>query len=356
MKQSLDPPLFASEQRLRAAFECGLGQLLDHGGLNHFIVVLANASFAAPLLARLRDRLWAQYESLGDELRASLRGGQRIAADDDDLLVFLKIAAVGLDQLALTEQRESGCWEVQFNPLRSFRPLRESGHVMHSIHTPFDEQGFHFNKSFMAQETIWSGEFLGRAIDLFYNKYPFADLHGLLVPDRQQCLPQYMTWDVHEYVWRLVRHLGRSLPGVRLGYNALSAFASVNHLHLQFCVRGRPLPVEHRRWRHQGGERVYPVDCVLCGNADQAWSFIAQLHEQNTAYNLLYAPGRMYCLPRKKQGHFPLPEWSNGFSWYELCGGMITFNRQAFQSLSDTGIGSQLALAGVTERERPDTG
>ena len=190
MVQPLDPPLFASEQSLRTAFERGLGQLLDRGGLSHLILTLANASFAAPLLTGLRDRLWAQYQSLGDELRASLRGGQRVAADDDDVLVFLKIAAVGFDRLELTEQREAGCWEVQFNPLRSFRPLRESQRALHSIHMPFDGQGFHFNKPFMLQETIWSGELLGQTTDLFYNKYPFVDLHSLLVPDRQQCLPQ----------------------------------------------------------------------------------------------------------------------------------------------------------------------
>ena len=119
-----------------------------------------------------------------------------------------------------------------------------------------------------------------------------------------------MTWDAHEYVWRLVQYLGRSMPGVRVGYNALGAFASVNHLHLQLCVRDRPLPVEHGCWRHHGGERAYPVDCLVCSSADQAWGVIAQLHEQNTAYNLLYAPGRLYCLPRKKQGEFPLAEWS----------------------------------------------
>ena len=68
------------------------------------------------------------------------------------------------------------------------------------------------------------------------------------MPDRQRCLPQYLVWEVHEYTWRLVQHLGKSLPGVRVGYNALGAFASVNHLHLQLFVRQQPLPIEHRRW------------------------------------------------------------------------------------------------------------
>jgi len=353
MRTSSGAPPFDSEQVLRSAFERGLGTLLDIGGLNHFILVLANASFAAPLFAALRDRLSAQYHVLHRSLREALQAGHRIDEADDDLLVFLKIATLGLDQLQVTEQRAVGCWEVQFNQLRSFRPLRDSQRLLHSIHMPFDAQGFHFNKPFLQQEILWSGQLLGETIDLFYNKYPFVELHGLLVPDRQRCLPQYLVWELHEYVWRLVQHLGRSLPAVRVGYNALGAFASVNHLHLQLFVRQQPLPVEHRRWHHNGGETPYPVDCLVCGSADHAWSLIDRLHEQNHAYNLLYTPGRMYCLPRSKQGAVTLPEWSSGFSWYELCGGMITFNRQAFSSLSEAGITRQLALAASTDSEQP---
>ncbi len=354
MTRLSDPPLFDSEPSLRSAFEQGLGKLLDIGGLNHFVLVLANASFGAPLFAALRERLWKQYQVLHGSLRAALQDGQRIDAADDDLLVFLKIVTLGLDQLQITEQRAEGCWEVQFNQLRSFRPLRDSQRTLHAIHMPFDAQAFHFNKPFLQQEIIWSGELLGETVDLFYNKYPFVDLHGLLVPDRQRCLPQYLVWEVHEYVWRLVGHLGRTLPGVRVGYNALGAFASVNHLHLQVFIRHEPLPVEHRHWRHNGGASAYPVDCLVCDSADGAWSLINRLHEENRAYNLLYTPGRLYCLPRRKQGEFALADWSNGFSWYELCGGMITFNREAFASLSEARITRALGLAACTDLAPPN--
>jgi len=340
-----DPLPFRCEQTLRSVFEQGLGKMLAKGGLNHFILALANASFSATLFAALRERLQDEYRVLYQSLRATLQTGQRIDEADDDLLVFLKIATLGLDQLQVTEHRAAGRWEVQFNQLRSFRPLRDSQRALHAIHMPFDEQGFHFNKPFLRHEIIWSGELLGETIDLFYNKYPFVELHGLLVPERQRCLPQYLTWDVHEYVWRLVRHLGRSLAGVRVGYNALGAFASVNHLHLQLFVRQRPLPVEHRRWSHNGGASAYPVDCLVYDDAERAWQLIERLHEQNQAYNLLYAPGQMYCLRRRKQGEFELPAWSSGFSWYELCGGMITFSREAFSSLTEAQITDQLALA-----------
>ena len=345
MTRLADSSPFGSEQALSSAFEQGLARLLSKGGLNHFILALANASFSRLLFTALSERLRDEYRLLCRSLRAALESGQRIDEADDDLLVFLKIATLGLEQLQLTEQRSAGCWEVQFNQLRSFRPLRDSQRLLHSIHMPFDEQAFHFNKPFLRHEVIWSGELLGETIDLFYNKYPFVDLHGLLVPQRQRCLPQYLLWDVHEYVWRLVQHLGRRLPGVRVGYNALGAFASVNHLHLQLFVRQRALPVEHAGWVHNGGARRYPVACLVCDEPEPAWRLIERLHEQNHAYNLLYTPARMYCLPRRKQGEFALPAWSSGFSWYELCGGMITFNRQAFSSLSEALITDRLGLA-----------
>jgi len=41
----------------------------------------------------------------------------------------------------------------------------------------------------------------------------------------------------------------------------------------------------------------------------------------------------------------PLAAWSNGFSWYEMCGGMITFNHEDFTTLNAQQIIADLALA-----------
>jgi ATP adenylyltransferase/5',5'''-P-1,P-4-tetraphosphate phosphorylase II len=234
---------------------------------------------------------------------------------------------------------------VQFNHLRSFRPLRNSQRPMTSIKAAFDAQGFNFNKPFLQQEMLWSGELLGHHFSLYYNKYPFVDLHSLLVPEPERCLPQYHLREMHTFVWDLVQWLSGALPGARIGYNALGAFASVNHLHYQLFVRDRPLPVEHAAWAHNGGNDPYPVDCRWFVSADEAWRFIEQLHAQNEAYNLLYTSAGMYCMPRKKQGGFPLADWSNGFSWYEMSGGMITFNHTDFTALQEQNISDGLSLA-----------
>lgn len=329
--------LFSSKAAYRDRFEQGLDRLLDEGGLNLFILVAANASFEAHLWEALSPRLGARF----DALLAGLHGGEA----EDDMDVFRKISDIGMEALQPTRHRAIGPWEAQFNQLRSFRPLRNSDRPMDSIQAPFDAETFNFNKPFMQQETIASGDLLGRQVDLYYNKFPFVELHSLLVPDREQCYPQYLFEDMHHYVWRLVEQISETLPGARIAYNALGAYASVNHLHLQLFVREQAMPVEYAQWTHNGGSQNYPVDCCLFDNPEAAWQQIAQWHERNIAYNLLYAQGRLYCLPRQKQGGFDLPEWSSGFSWYELCGGMITLNRNHWAGLDETGIAAELARA-----------
>lgn len=337
--------LFGSPEAFRQAFEAGLMHLLEQGGLNLFILVTANASFEPSLFNRLRARLTSTYSDMLVKLQAAYTQGGNVDEADDDLLVFLKMAAIGFEKLAITESRQAGIWEVQFNHLRSFRPMRNSQRPMNSIHAPFDEHGFNFNKPFIQQETLWSGNVCGQEFDLYYNKYPFVEQHSLLVPARKDCLPQYHVDEMHTFIWNLVELLSPTLPGLRIGYNALGAFASVNHLHFQLFVRDRELPVERENWVHNGGSEPYPVDCRCYEDADAAWEAIERLHRDNQAYNLLYSARGMYCMPRKKQGDFQLAEWSNGFSWYELCGGMITFNRQDFLSLQPGRIFSDLSLS-----------
>lgn len=344
-----DAELFSSPQAFRRGFEGGLARLLEAGSLNLFILAAANAGFDARLFDVLRARLLEAFEAHRALLRTVFTEGGVVDEADDDLLVFLKMASIGFDALKLTEQRRAGAWEVQFNHLRSFRPLRNSQRPMTSIRAPFEEQGFNFNKPFIQQEALWSGDLLNTRCDLYFNKYPFVDLHTLLVPERERCLPQYHSEDMHVFIWQLVRQLSARLPGIRVGYNALGAYASVNHLHYQLFVRADSLPVEHGCWRHNGGGEHYPVDCLVFTDVGEAWRHIEKLHAGNEAYNLLYTPERLYCMPRRKQGDFPLAEWSSGFSWYEMCGGMITFNHRHYSQLQAEQIDVQLRRARLTD-------
>ena len=93
--------------------------------------------------AATAEGLAALYDALSTEYVEALSSGKPVQAVEEDLLVFLKLHAVGFARLQHTETRHAGPWEVQFNQLRSFRPRRIATQVPQSLHSPFDEAGFH---------------------------------------------------------------------------------------------------------------------------------------------------------------------------------------------------------------------
>lgn len=329
-----------SRESLCGAFEAGLIRLSTDDSLGAFILACANAN-AEPLLhERLSGHLAARFEEL-----LALRAQRTPAGDDlgDDEAVFAQLAALGFCALLPAQHRRAGRFEIQFNQLRSFRPSRGSTRPVVTIRAPFDPDGFHFNREFLRKEVLWAGPLLGTEVVLLYNKYPFVAMHGLLVPQPQRSLPQYLDRPHHDYLWSLTESLAGGLPGIGFGYNAFGAFSSVNHLHFHFFVRDEPLPVESPHWRHNGGREQYPGDCVVLTDAAQAWAFIEELHAGDVAYNLLYRPGRLYALPRRKQGSYRHSEWTCGFSWYEMAGGVITFQRSHYESLDEAAVARELA-------------
>ncbi len=334
---------FDSLETFQHAFTSGLSALLQKGGLGPFILVCANASFDKRIEEATAEGLAALFKSLSAEYVDALSNGKPINVVEEDLLVFLKLHAVGFERLQATETRQAGPCEVQFNQLRSFRPKRITTQVPQSLHMPFDEAGFHFNKPFMQKEAFWAGKLNNRHATLYYNKYPFADFHGLLVPERESCLPQFLTEAHHCYLWEVTQELAGTLDGVGFGYNSLGAFASVNHLHFQMFVKPAGLLVMNADWQHNGGKTPYPTSCAAFDTPAAAWEYLSGLHEKNTPYNLLYSKGLLYVFPRKKQGCYTQPDWTSGFAWLEMAGGMITFNRESYVNLDQEIISQELS-------------
>lgn len=334
---------FSSLPSFQRAFTAGLSGLLQKGGLGPFILVCANASFDRRVQEATADALASVFRELSREYVGAFADGKPVQAVEEDLLVFLKLHAIGFERLKPTEMRHAGPWEVQFNQLRSFRPKRIASQVPPGLRVAFDEAGFHFNKPFMQKEAFWAGELCGREATLYYNKYPFTDFHGLLVPERESCLPQFLTEAHHHYLWQTALELARTLPGTGFGYNSLGAFASVNHLHFQMFVKPAGFPVMQGDWQHNGGKLAYPAQCAAFDTPDAAWAYLSELHLDDVPYNLLYSAGRQYVFARKKQGTYAQPDWTGGFSWHELAGGMITFNRDDYENLGEQDIAHELA-------------
>lgn len=343
------PPVFSSLAAFRQAFADGLHAMLHrHAGLGVYILVLANAANDPALWPRLRDALAERHYHHAALISTALRQGRAVNEPEDDLMVFLKLMAIGFENLNLADARQAGPWEVQFNPLRALRPPRASGAKVEGLRQPFNPNGFHFDKPFLAKEVFWQGELLGEDVSLLYNKFPFIPLHGLVVPSKAAGLPQYLTPHWHGYAWDITQTLGARIAGFGLGYNSLGAYASVNHLHFQSFVREAPLPLLSPAWRHNGGDIGYPVVCQVFDDAISAWQCLDELHERGAAYNLVYLPGRLYVLARRHQSQAsgaPTDlQTSLGVNpgWYELAGGVTAYARQDFARLEAQGIVEEL--------------
>ena len=337
------PAPFSSEESLRQAFVSGLSRLLNQPGLGVYILAHANASFDGGIFEELQIPLRRRFQQLAQECRESLSNGRDLSGAADDQTVFLKLMAIGFDGVKLTEFRRESEWELQFNHIRAFRPPRMSEVAVSGIHQPFNPDGFHFNKPFLRKEVFWSGELQGLEVELLYNKFPFAPMHGLLVPERRSREPQYLSRPYHQYVWSLTQAMAECLPGVGFAFNSYGAYASVNHLHFQMFVRKNPLPLAEARWRHNGGDEAYPIGCEAYTSAGQAWERLEALHNTETSYNLVYLPGRLFCLPRRTQGSYTHSPWTNGFAWYETSGGITTFNRNDYVTLDGATIEAEIA-------------
>lgn len=339
------PSPFISPESLQQGFAEGLAVMLEnHRGLGVYILVLANAAYDPTLWAQLSPALSVRHAELFAAITETLRHGQKLSEPDDDLLVFLKLHTIGFDHLGTMESRHAGSWDVFFNPIRALRPPRISGLKFERLLRPFDATGFHFNLAFLARETFWEGELAGKAARLLYNKFPFARLHGLLVPEPLRQMPQFLTPELHGWAWDLCAQ--SSVPGLCLGYNSYGAGASVNQLHFQSFVQTSPLPVQDPRFIHNSGRQPYPLSCQRFSDPVDAWLELDQLHQNNSPYNLIYSKGCLHLVARVPQDSGKLSAQSRGHGWSEMSGAVTLFSREAYEGFTAEEFEAELARFG----------
>lgn len=328
-----------NQQTYRDTFIKGLNRLLDSSSLGVFILVLANASYDSSIFSIMKRHLRNRFRELSLASQEKHINNQSTPESPEDLGIFQHLCVLGFDGLQLTKFRKTGPWEVQFNQLRALRPPRMSREQIRTLCVPFDAASFNFNKPYLRKEIIWEGDLLGEHCRLLYNKFPFANLHSLLVVNPSAEKPQFLQPEDHYYIWRLGEEVAHNNPGIGFGYNSYGAFASVNHQHFQMFVRDQNVyPVEEKNWLHNNGETNYPLLCRKYSTPEKAWEYLDMLHKENQYYNLLYRPGILYVLSRARQGSYQRAPWTSGFAWAETMGHITTFTMDDFLRLDTESI------------------
>jgi hypothetical protein len=322
---------FQSSDIFRQFFIDQLAQMLEHEQLGVFILVLANALSRKQIHQSLTGALQQRFEQLSTQL-ASLPDTQMQRIPADDLDVFRALERIGLETLSTAEARNAGCWQLQYHPLRRLRPARNSARTVTRLKQPFDAQAFHFNKPFLRKETLWQGEIASADVRLLYNKFPFADFHGLMVIDGEACKPQFLQQADCVAAQQVFERLSNK-TALGMAYNSLGAYASVNHQHWQTFLSGKAYPVENRQWQHNGGAQNYPLEVEVYASLLQAWTEIDRLQQHDIAFNLFIRGAKTWLIKRRRQGDYIHSDWTGGFAWSETAGALMTTRREDFLTL-----------------------
>ena len=337
---------FASAKTLAAAFDDGLRRMLADDGLGAFILVLANAVSDPATFERFRPLLTQSYADWCERFDSNHVLAADAPADDAD--VFRRLREHGFERLMPSRSRHVGPWELQFNPVRAFRPPRMSTHAVRELYAPFDSQAFHFDRAYLRPEILWEGRLLSFPVRVLFNKFPFAERHALLALDPEAHQPQHLTADALDLIWRIAEVLCHGLPGIGIAYNAYGAYASVNHLHFQLFVRSDDdYPIERFYWRHNGGDRPYPLAVKVFDDVGSLLEAVQRLQLGNQAFNLLIRRGRAYLVERLRQGQYRHSTWTGGFAWSEVCGAVTVFDEDVFEELREPDLNAEFERLAV---------
>ena len=323
--QDLIDPIFQSNKDFNNAFASGLDKILENDELGVFILVLANAIYDENIWRELKPKLIKKFEHLKTK---------ELSGAADDIEVFQKLSVINLDDLNTTQIKQIGEFELQYNPLRALRPKRMSNVVTKGMSQNFDANSFNFNKDFLQKEMFYKGKFFGKQISIFYNKFPFANQHGLVVVEPEKQHPQLLTYELHQFAWMMANAIGLSIKGFTLAYNSYGAYASVNHFHLQCFVRNTPLPIE--------SVEKYVLVNHWFGSVNDAWEFIEALHRDEQPYNLIYRENKILIIVRKRQDDYKHSDWTAGYAWYEACGGVSLSSINNFNNLEKQDLKAEL--------------
>ena len=342
--------VLSSSTLYKQAFEQGISTILQNRTAGTFILACANIFQHPEMFDKNRQILRDVYQHIENYYNTCRIQNQRPDDSADDITVMEKILEIGLDNLEPLQSRRvetaDAVYQLSFNQLRSFRPERMSTASDITLNTPFQPDGFHFNKPFLRKEIFSEGEYKGRHISLLYNKFPFVRYHALLVADKSQQHNQYLSKDYLDYIFELQTSTQKMIPELVVTYNSLGAGASVNHLHFQVFLEASPLPLFSEKFIHNGGTVPYPAPCIVFTDIDHCWGFIQELHKKNTPFNLLFKAERLYCLPRKITSGNQSGINLSMSGWSEIAGTFTMSKEDVFKNITAEELSNVISILG----------
>ena len=209
------------------------------------------------------------------------------------------------------------------------------------------------------------------------NVSPIEYGHVLLVPRALSRLPQQLAPDTLRLALSFAEEAAN--PYLRVGYNSMGAFATINHLHFQAYYLDAPFPLERAptaplaggaergRWGSVGVLRVlrYPLRCLAL-EAGSSLTELAKvlaaacqaLQAANVPFNLLICDrgARAFLMPqcfaqRVNAGAVAEEELATGINpaAFELAGHLLYKRAEDFQAASQNSAWRLLEAASLSE-------
>ncbi|PSN39365.1 GDP-D-glucose phosphorylase 1 [Blattella germanica] len=144
---------------------------------------------------------------------------------------------------------------------------------------PFNAEKFNFTK-IKDEEYLFEINKIGKISSghfLIINVSPLEYGHSLFVPSLFSCLPQVATLESIQLVIELL--LLSNSPTLRIGFNGLCAYASVNHLHYHLYYLNQRMLLENIKVEHLSGSCYQLIDYPAPG-------FVFQLPENKSIQDL----------------------------------------------------------------------
>lgn len=185
-------------------------------------------------------------------------------------------------------KKDVGGFEVRFNPLRA-------KYMTSTQHAAIDTDVFcHKWDTIVKNEKIGEISLPHFSWILTINTSPIEQHHSLLIcADHQdQKMTKECMDDLHTF--------SLEYPETSVGFNGWKAGASQKHLHAQLFFS--PLPIMKWEVDDESGQVIdYPGICLISSKTKEAFATVQELVQENIPYNLLFANGSIYIIPRKNE-------------------------------------------------------